>query len=103
LDQSAFFREFVFNNFAKRLSNVLTRMDEVVFGAIDTRLSKLLLETGKTELAITHHELAAELGTAREVVSRHLKRFEVYGWLHLNRGTIQIMNADALKKLAKSD
>jgi len=100
IEQSAFFREFVFKNFSSRLSNVITRMQEVVFGAIDFRLSKLLLANPQSPLKIKHHELAAELGTAREVVSRHLKRFERYGWLQLNRGTITIINRQALENIS---
>ncbi len=99
--QSAFFREFVFKNFSSRLSNVITRMEEVVFGAIDFRLSKLLLVSTSNQLKVTHHELAAELGSAREVVSRHLKRFEGYGWLTLSRGTIEIINRQALENIGE--
>jgi CRP/FNR family transcriptional regulator, anaerobic regulatory protein len=100
LEQSAFFREFVFKNFAHRLAAVISRMEEVVFGAVDARLSKLLVSYQRTTLNITHHELAAELGTAREVVSRHLKYFEKQGWLQLNRGTIEITDFNALKKIS---
>lgn len=99
IDQSAFFREFVFNNFASRLSNVIGRMETVVFGAIDERLSRALLESGDATVTKTHQELASELGSAREVVSRHLKRFESYGWVRLNRGAVEIIDDDALKKL----
>ena len=99
--QSAFFREFVFKSFSSRLSSVITRMEEVVFGAIDFRLSKLLLVSTNNQLKVTHHELAVELGSAREVVSRHLKRFEGYGWLTLHRGMIEIINRQALKNISK--
>lgn len=97
--QSDFFREFVFKKFSNRLTAVIARMEEVVFDAIDLRLSRVLLNFGVDIIYITHHELAAELGTAREVISRHLKRFESYGWLHLNRGIIKITDLSALKKL----
>ncbi|MCK5897953.1 MAG: Crp/Fnr family transcriptional regulator [Methylococcales bacterium] len=97
--QSAFFREFVFQNFSTRLSSIITRMEEVVFGAIDFRLSRILLASSSRSLKITHHELATELGSAREVVSRHLKRFEHYGWLELSRGMINIINRKALENI----
>lgn len=99
LEQSAFFREFVFKNFANRLATVILRMEEVVFDTIDRRLSRLLLTYKQSTLNITHQELAAELGTAREVVSRHLKNFEKCGWLRLNRGIIEIINPNALAQL----
>ena len=44
-------------------------MEAVVFDTIDQRICKALLETGKMVIVKTHHELAYELGTAREVVS----------------------------------
>ncbi len=78
MEQSAFFREFVFKNFSSRLAKLISRMETVVFDTIDQRICKVLLETGEKVIAKTHHELAYELGTAREVVSRHLKNFENY-------------------------
>jgi CRP/FNR family transcriptional regulator len=89
LEQSTFFREFVFRNFSQRLADVIKRMESISFGSIDQKLASALLASGETTLRKTHNELALELGSAREVVSRHLKRFESYGWLTLSRGSIQ--------------
>ena len=55
---------------------------------------------GSALLSMTHQDIAAELGTAREVVSRQLKEFERRGWLKLTRGQIQIINRDALSQVA---
>lgn len=88
IDQSPFFREFVFTNFSARLASVINRMEAVSFGTIDERLCKILLGSGNKVVMKTHQELASELGSAREVVSRHLKRFERYGWVVLGRGTV---------------
>jgi len=52
-------------------------------------------------VAVTHQALALELGTAREVVSRHLKQFEANGWVQLGRGTIQVREPGALKQLLR--
>lgn len=101
MERSAFFREFVFKNFSARLTNVIGKLGEVVFSGIDTRLSKELLNADKEVVKITHQELAAKLGSAREVVSRHLKQFEAKGWVSLNRGTVTIIDAVALKKLTE--
>lgn len=100
IEQSPFFREFVFKNFSARLSKLISRMESVVFETIDQRICKALLASGEEIIAKTHNELAYELGTAREVVSRHLKKFESYGWVSLTRGTISIANRDALISLA---
>lgn len=102
LEQSTFFREFVFRNFSKRLADVIKRMESISFGSIDQKLARALLASGEKTLNKTHNELALELGSAREVVSRHLKRFESYGWLTLSRGSIQIINFDALNKILAS-
>ncbi|MGR9088913.1 MAG: Crp/Fnr family transcriptional regulator [Gammaproteobacteria bacterium] len=100
IEQSSFFREFVFKNFSARLSKLIGRMESVVFETIDQRICKALLVSGEEIIARTHHQLAYELGTAREVVSRHLKKFESYGWVRLTRGTIGITNREALINLA---
>ena len=100
IDQSAFFREFVFKKFSARLSDVIALLEDVTFSAIDTRLSKALLAEASDVITLTHQELATKLGSAREVVSRHLKRFEAYGWVSLNRGTVTLLNRDALIKVA---
>lgn len=96
IELSSFFREFVFKNFSSRLSNIISRMESVVFETIDKRICKTLLASGDKVIVKTHHELAYELGTAREVVSRHLKNFESLGWISLKRGTVDIINREAL-------
>ncbi|MEE9396291.1 MAG: Crp/Fnr family transcriptional regulator [Methylococcales bacterium] len=99
IHNSLFFRNFVFNNFAHRLANIIARMEDVVFGAIDKRLAIVLLKSSNNTIKKTHQELASELGTAREVVSRHLKRFEAYGWVELARGSITVNDFDSLTQL----
>ena len=41
------------------------------------------------------------MGTAREIVSRHLKQFESNGWVQLNRGRIDIKNPNALTNICE--
>jgi CRP/FNR family transcriptional regulator, anaerobic regulatory protein len=98
MEMSAFFREFVFKNFSSRLSNIIGRMESVVFETIDQRICKALLASGDKVIAKTHHELAYDLGSAREVISRHLKNFENLGWVNLKRGNIDIIDREALIK-----
>lgn len=102
LDSSAAFRRFVFGNLGRRLSEVIARMEQVVFAPIDARLAGSLLQLAgaDTQLTVTHHDLAVELGTAREVVSRHLKRFEEHGWVSLGRGSIELLDRTALERVA---
>lgn len=102
---SAEFRRFVFANFSARLADVIRRMDELLFMPIDSRLAECLLSAAQRGVlrSITHQDIAVELGTAREVVSRHLKRFESRGWIHLGRGALEILDAAALAREAAGD
>jgi CRP/FNR family transcriptional regulator len=99
LDHSSFFREFVFRNFSNRLADVIRRMGDLSFGTIDQKLARVLLANGEKSIMKTHGELALEMGSVREVVSRHLKRFESLGWLTLKRGSIELVDTKALQKI----
>jgi CRP/FNR family transcriptional regulator len=101
MEKSKPFRRLVFDGFATRLKKVIIRIEELSFTGIDARLARVLLdcETRGVE-RITHQEISVELGTAREVVSRHLKRFELERWVDLGRGRISIVDRAGLKKIA---
>ena len=103
LAQSQPFRDFVFSNYGQRISSLVLLVEEVAFRRIDTRLALVLVEhqDDNGDLNRTHNELAVELGSAREVISRQLKEFERRGWIVLSRGHIKICNADALANLCK--
>ena len=70
----------------------------MVFAGIDSRLDRELLTDDKV-LKITHQELINHLGSAREVISRHLKQFETEGWISLGRSSVKILAPEALSKL----
>ncbi len=92
-------RNYVFAAMGRRLVDLMLRIDELAFRRMDRRLAHYLLGQG-TVLAATHQEIAVELGTAREVVSRLLKDFERRGWVSLGRGRIEIRATEALAELA---
>ena len=94
------FRRFVLKSFGRRLGQVIARMDEVAFGPVGRRLAQLL-ESKAPVAHTTHQELAAELGSSREVVSRHLKRYEDQGWIKLRPGEIEVLDPVALRQLAE--
>lgn len=99
VNKSAEFRKFVFSSFGRRLSNLITTVEKLALESIEQRLAKYLLLQPESRIATTHQDLALEIGTAREVVSRHLKRFELEGWIKLGRGTIELLNRQALHNL----
>ncbi len=103
LEKSDFFRKYVFNNFSSRLSSVIHRMEEVILNPIEVRLAKYLLSINEPVIWKTHQELASEMGTAREVISRHLKQLKTSGWVQLSRGKIIIVDRKALGKLIISN
>ncbi len=101
LENSEQFRHYVFDGFSSRLTNVIQRIEQIVFTSIDARLAAALLrldDDGNQD--VTHQEIAIELGTAREVVSRHLKRFETEGWVRLGRGSIAVTDRARLATLS---
>ncbi|HHG84498.1 MAG TPA: Crp/Fnr family transcriptional regulator, partial [Bacteroidetes bacterium] len=89
--------QFVFSLFEKRLLEVMELVEAITFQKADIRLWHHLQKKVKIAenpiLAITHQELASEIGTVREVVSRLLKQLEREGKLSLSRGKIQVLKA----------
>jgi CRP/FNR family transcriptional regulator, anaerobic regulatory protein len=99
---SKVFRTFVMTNYGALISDLIVLLDEVAFHSLDARLAKLLIDAGSATVTRTHQLMADELGTAREVVSRQLKRFEQKNWVALGRGHVEVANRSALEKLANS-
>ena len=75
----------------------------MTFSSIDTRLANFLSDKlgqqNDNEIQITHQEIANQLGTAREVITRTLKQFEKQGLVSLSRGTITVKNPAELSQL----
>lgn len=99
VDEDRGWREFVFSMYHSRLASLITLVDEVLFHRVDSRLAELLVresEAGTHPVDKTHHEIADDLGTSREVVSRFLKEWERAGYLALTRGQVTIRNFRAI-------
>jgi CRP/FNR family transcriptional regulator len=99
---SVAFRQFVFGSFSQRLTDLFRLIEEIAFQRFDVRLAHKLLERAGTQsaLEITHQQLAVELGTAREVVSRHLGELVRRGWIEVGRGEVRLRDRKALEVLA---
>ncbi|HKI60656.1 MAG TPA: Crp/Fnr family transcriptional regulator [Mariprofundaceae bacterium] len=96
------FRKFVLGMISERVADLMALIEDVAFGRMDVRLARRLLEldNGSHELRLTHQQLATELGTAREVISRILKDLERRNYLALQRGQVSLTNLSALQQLA---
>jgi CRP/FNR family transcriptional regulator len=91
-------RRYIFESMSSRMVDVMTLIEEIAFHRVDARLEALLLDRFALEptLATTHEWIAAELGTAREVISRLLKDLERRGAIELRRGHIALLDRTKL-------
>ncbi len=104
LNTSPEFRELVFTSFSSRLAVMMAKVDEIAFTPLDARLAGRLVDLSQTDLTIkiTHEQLAHELGSAREVISRKLLALENEGLLKRGRGTIEVVARPRLINRATS-
>ena len=102
LGESEPFRRFVFASMGERLAQVTRRFEHMVLDSTARRLAAFLHARSADDpvIAITHDRLATEIGTAREVVSRHLKALEGASLVSLSRGAITILDRAALVQRA---
>lgn len=98
LNQSPNMRQFIFSSYANPLSNVIELVQSIAFESVEARLVEYLISHTDNSMLISasHQQIANELGSAREVISRHLKRLEQQGILKLERGKIRICDFDQL-------
>lgn len=94
------FRNYVFDLFSGRITDLMQLVTAVAFQKMDQRLAALL--AGKASpIRATHQALADELGSVREIVSRLLKNFAEQGWVKLGREQIEVLDPAALKRYAE--
>jgi len=100
------FRDFVLTTITERLCDTIYLIQDTAFNHLNMRLACMLgslfeRNQGNT-LKITHQELAFELGTTREVISRILKEFERQKCVELSRGKIKLASAEGLEWFSQS-
>lgn len=87
---------FVIQTYRSRFDEMLTVIDNIAFRNMDERLEFYLkrakANAGKTTLNLTHQEIADDLNSSREVVSRLLKKMEQLGKIRLNRNSIELID-----------
>lgn len=104
IDTVPAFRNFVMSAYSRRIVDLMRVIDDVAFGRIDVRLADRLiaLADGEDVLKVTHQQLATELGTAREVISRQLNDFQRRGWIAQSRGKVEILDRARLENLSET-
>ena len=96
--QSADFRQFVFQNYSQRLVDLMLQLESVALESVSYRLKQYLIKNVNSDnkVIITHQEISTEIGSAREVVSRHLKVLEKQQTIKLHRRVIELVDPKAL-------
>lgn len=99
-------QQFIFSLLSHRLADIISVVEEVAFKRIDVRLAqyfvKYLDKNGQTVINKTHADLAADLGSSREVVSRILRDFSQRKLIHSGRGSLELLDVSRLAKLAEN-
>ena len=97
-------QQFVFRLLSHRLSDIISVVEEVAFKRIDVRLAEQFarsLTQGHATVHKTHADLAADVGSSREVISRVLRDFSERGMISTHRGNIEILDKQAINRLAQ--
>ncbi|MDP3443665.1 MAG: Crp/Fnr family transcriptional regulator [Ignavibacteria bacterium] len=85
-------RKYVFNLISTRLIQITAKVEGIVLESLETRLQNWLLNQKSEIIYVTHDEIANQLGSAREVISRQLKKWENEKRVVLYRGKIRLVN-----------
>lgn len=105
MEESAPLANFTNELMASRFSEVMWLMEQILWHSMDRRLAAYLLEQSVLEgggvLTLTHEQIARDLGTAREVVTRMLRYFKNEGLVQLSRGSVLLTDADRLSAIAQ--
>ncbi|MES2143369.1 MAG: Crp/Fnr family transcriptional regulator [Pseudomonadota bacterium] len=102
VSKSVTFRDFIFRAYSKRITDLFQVIEDIAFQRVDIRLAQKLVDLarGTGRVQATHQQLAAELGTAREVISRQLGEFQRRGWVGQTRGAIELLDVAGVERLA---
>jgi CRP/FNR family transcriptional regulator len=93
LEHVPMWQKYMFSLLSQRMVNLIELVDAVAFESLDVRLKSWLKnQTDQELIQITHQQIAEELASSREVISRLLKKFEKEGIIKLGRGTIKLIN-----------
>ena len=102
-NDNIYVENFAYRNTVERFSDVMWAMEQILFMSFDKRLATFLIDEASknrsNDINLTHEQIAKYMGSAREVVSRMLKNFELQGMLKISRGLIQIIDKEKLREI----
>lgn len=87
------FMQVIYKDLYVKFREVIENKEARIHESLEKRLIKLLLSRNANIIYATHSELAFELDSSREVISRKLKELEKKGYLEISRGKIKIIKA----------
>ena len=102
LEPSAVWNRFLFSTLYDRMYDTIVAFESLIFSRVDRRLAQYLLEKSggkQTTIYITHEQLAMQLNTVREVVSRLMAELKSRGLVTYERGKVRIVNVKGLAEL----
>jgi len=96
-------QEYIFEQLSRKVTQLTDLTDNLVFNNMDSRIANLLCrrEQGNSVVVATHQNIADEVGTSREVVSRSLRLLESREFVRLERGQIKIIDYEGLKSFSR--
>lgn len=102
-DSNISIQKYLFELSQNKLSDILWTFDQALFSSLESRVANFLIDQSNLDesdiLNLTHNKIANHLGTAREVVSRTLKKFEINGLIKLSRSSVEILDSNKLKDI----
>lgn len=102
-DKNSSVKDYTLESISARFTDVMNILSQFVFSNVASRLAALLIEyqkiQNKDQIKITHSELANDLGTAREVITRLLKQLQADGLVEVSRGSILILDKVRLNQI----
>lgn len=103
--ESQDFQGWILASIGERFKQLIDRTADLAFTPVELRLADHLIERMGEDAVVntTQAELAREIGSAREVVSRHIHRWEKLGWVEKSRGHLKLVDIEALLALLDED
>ena len=100
MKKNIYLENYIYKKTVSKFSELMWNMQELLFTSLDKRLALFLLKEEKDKkVKLTHEQIAVQLGSAREVISRMLKKFEKEGSIQMARGEVEIINTNKLKNI----